>query len=125
MFKLPQYTELKANGIYRYRRRVPPKLKEIVGKARLYRNLGKTKADVLSNYSKAHTDVEAILTEATITLSLDIEANAQARAEYEKKSERDKVLFPVEQHYGKESAELLSSGIVDDDFYDALLGVTV
>lgn len=124
MFKLPQYTELKANGIYRYRRRVPPKLQEIVGKARLYRNLGKTKADVLSNYSMAHTDVEAILSEATETLSLDIEANAQARVEYAKKSERDKVLFLVEQHYGKESAELLSSGIVDDNFYDALEGLS-
>ena len=47
MFKLPPYTELKANGIYRYRRRVPVALVEAIGKERLYRNLGKTKADVL------------------------------------------------------------------------------
>ena len=124
MFKLPQYTELKANGIYRYRRRVPPKLQEIVGKARLYRNLGKTKADVLSKYSKAHTEIEAILTEATETLSRDIDANEQARAEYEKKSERDKVLFLVEQHYGKEASEMLAVGQVDDGFHDALEGLS-
>ena len=124
MFKPPQYIELKADGIYRYRRRVPPKLQEIVGKARLYRNLGKTKADVLGKYSKVHTEIEAILTEATKTLSLDIEANAQAKAEYEKKSERDKVLFLVEQHYGKEASELLSAGIVDDGFYEALEGLS-
>ena len=123
MFKLPQYTELKANGIYRYRRRVPPKLQEIVGKARLYRNLGKTKADVLSKYSKAHTEIEAILTEATNTLSLDLEEKAQAKAEYAKKSERDKVLQLVQEHYGKEASELLSAGVVDENFEHALMGL--
>ena len=60
MFKLPPYTELKANGIYRYRRRVPVALVEAIGKERLYRNLGKTKADVLNNYSKVHSEVEAL-----------------------------------------------------------------
>ena len=60
MFKLPPYTELKANGIYRYRRRVPVALVEALGKERLYRKLGKTEADVLNNYSKVHSEVEAL-----------------------------------------------------------------
>lgn len=40
---LPLYTERKADGIYRYRRRVPKNLVERVGKGYLYRNLGRTK----------------------------------------------------------------------------------
>ena len=35
----PLYTERKADGIYRYRRRVPKNLVERVGKGYLYRNL--------------------------------------------------------------------------------------
>ena len=55
IFKLPPYTELKANGIYRYRRRVPVALVGAIGKERLYRNLGKTKADVLNNSNISRT----------------------------------------------------------------------
>ena len=40
--KLPLYTERKADGIYRYRRRVPKNLVERIGKGYLYRNLGRT-----------------------------------------------------------------------------------
>jgi hypothetical protein len=64
MFKLPPYSELKANGIYRYRRRVPVALVEALGEKRLYRNLGKNKADVLNNYYKAHSEVEALFQKA-------------------------------------------------------------
>ena len=58
---LPLYTERKADGIYRYRRRVPKNLVERVGKGYLYRNLGRTKKDVVGNWPEAHSDVEAIL----------------------------------------------------------------
>ena len=58
---LPLYTERKADGIYRYRRRVPKNLVERVGKGYLYRNLGRTKKDVVGNWPEAHADVEAIL----------------------------------------------------------------
>ena len=124
MFKLPPYTELKADGIYRYRRRVAPKLQPQIGKGFLYRNLGKTKADVLNNYSRVHSEIEALFQEARDTLALEQEMSAKAKAEYEKKSERDKVLFLVEQHYGKEASEMLSAGIVDDGFYEALEGLS-
>lgn len=53
--KLPLYTERKAEGIYRYRRRVPKNLVERVGKGYLYRNLGRTKKDVVGNWPDAWT----------------------------------------------------------------------
>ena len=123
MFNLPPYTELKADGIYRYRRRVAPKLQELVGKARLYRNLGKTKADVLNNYSRVHSEVEGILSQAQDTLNQQQETSAQARADYAKKSERDKVLHLVHEHYGKEASEMLAIGQVDENFEHALMGL--
>ena len=123
MFNLPPYTELKFTGIYRYRRRVPPKLQGLVGKARLYRNLGKTKAEVLNNYSRAHSEVELILSEAKVTLTLDVEARRKSIADYAKKSERDKVLHLVETHYGKEASEMLAIGQVDENFEGALMGL--
>jgi integrase len=123
MFKLPPYTELKADGIYRYRRRVAPKLQPQIGKGFLYRNLGKTKADVLNNYSRVHSEIEALFQEARDTLILQKETSAQARADYAKKSERDKVLHLVEEHYGKEASEMLAVGQVDDNFEHALEGL--
>ena len=42
ILNLPLYTERKADGIYRYRRRVPKALRGRVGKGYLYRNLGRT-----------------------------------------------------------------------------------
>ena len=125
MFKLPPYVEKKStDGIYRYRRRIPAKLVEIVGKVRFYRNLGRGKDDIVSKWTTVHREYEALIAQAKVTLALQQEMSAEAKAEYEKKSERDKVLFLVEQHYGKESAELLSAGIVDDGFYEALDGLS-
>ena len=116
MFKLPPYTELKANGIYRYRRRVPVALVEALGKERLYRNLGKTKADVLNNYSKVHSEVEALFQQA--------ETNTLKEKEvFAKKDERERVLHLVEKHYGKEASQLLALGQVDDNLELALEGL--
>ena len=56
--KLPPYTERKADGIYRYRRRVPAKVVEAVGKGYLYRNLGNTKEAILANWSGAHEEID-------------------------------------------------------------------
>ncbi len=47
ILNLPLYTERKADGIYRYRRRVPKLLVSRIGKGYLYRNLGKTKQEVV------------------------------------------------------------------------------
>jgi integrase len=116
MFKLPPYTELKADGHYRYRRRVPAKLVKEVGKARLYRNLGKTKEEVLNNWSDAHKEIEALF--AGVKNNQTVEAEVFA-----KKGEREKVLHLVEKHYGKEASEMLALGVVDDNLEHALMGL--
>ena len=124
MFKLPPYVEKKStDGIYRYRRRIPAKLVEIVGKVRFYRNLGRGKDDIVSKWTTVHREYEALIAQAKDTLALQQEMSAKAKAEYEKKSERDKVLFLVEQHFGKEASEMLAVGQVDDDLYEALEGL--
>ena len=113
MFKLPPYTELKADGHYRYRRRVPANLVKELGKARLYRNLGKTKDAVLANWSEAHKEVEALFNNTA--------KEAQREQEvFAKKDEREKVLHLVEKHYGKEASEMLAIGVVDENFEYAL-----
>ena len=53
ILKLPLYTERKADGIYRYRRRVPKPLVSRIGKGYLYRNLGKTKQEVVGKWPSA------------------------------------------------------------------------
>ncbi len=64
ILNLPLYTERKADGIYRYRRRVPKPLVPRIGKGYLYRNLGKTKQEVVGKWPSAHAEIEEILTSA-------------------------------------------------------------
>ena len=116
MFKLPPYTELKADGIYRYRRRVPVKAVKELGKGFLYRNLGKTKDEVLANWSEAHKEVEGLFEQAKQGAKIEAQVFA-------KKDEREKVLHLVEKHYGKEASEMLSAGVVDDNLEHALMGL--
>ena len=77
LIKLPPYTERKADGIYRYRRRVPAKVVEAVGKGYLYRNLGKTKEAVLASWSSAHEEVEALLKSAKSNTKIEAEVFAK------------------------------------------------
>jgi integrase len=116
MFKLPPYTELKADGIYRYRRRVPVKAVKELGKGFLYRNLGKTKDEVLANWSEAHKEVEGLFEQAKQGAKIEAQVFA-------KKDEREKVLHLVEKHYGKEASQMLSAGVVDDNLEHALMGL--
>ena len=58
--KLPPFTEIKADGHFRYRRRVPKKLVALLGKERLYRNLGKTYDSALRNWPAAHQEIESL-----------------------------------------------------------------
>ena len=64
ILNLPLYTERKAAGIYRYRRRVPKPLVPRIGKGYLYRNLGKTKQEVVGKWQSAHAEIEEILISA-------------------------------------------------------------
>ena len=116
MFKLPPYTELKADGIYRYRRRVPVKAIKELGKGFLYRNLGKTKEEVLANWSGAHQEVEGLFEQAKQGAKIEAQVFAN-------KDEREKVLHLVQKNYGKEASQLLSAGVVDDNLEHALMGL--
>jgi integrase len=116
MFKLPPYTELKADGHYRYRRRVPVKAVKELGKGFLYRNLGKTKDEVMANWSDAHKEVEGLFEQAKQGAKIEAEVFA-------KKDEREKVLYLVQKHYGKEASEMLSAGVVDENLEHALMGL--
>ena len=58
---LPLYTERKADGIYRYRRRVPKALVGRIGKGYLYRNLGRRKDDVTRAWPEADAEIERII----------------------------------------------------------------
>jgi hypothetical protein len=113
---LPLYTERKADGIYRYRRRVPKNLVERIGKGYLYRNLGRTKKDVVGNWPEAHAEVEAILDGA--------QASAEKSAELiKRKDHRATILHLVEEEYGKEAAQRLEVGAVDDNLEYALMAL--
>ena len=85
---LPLYTERKADGIYRYRRRVPKNLVERIGKGYLYRNLGRTKRDVVGNWPEAHAEVEAILdgTQASAEKSAELIKRKDHRATVRRQS---------------------------------------
>ena len=113
---LPLYTERKADGIYRYRRRVPKNLVERIGKGYLYRNLGRTKKDVVVNWPDAHAEVEAILHGA--------QASAEKSADLiRRKDHRATILHLVEEEYGKEAAQRLEVGAVDDNLEYALMAL--
>ena len=113
---LPLYTERKADGIYRYRRRVPKALVGHVGKGYLYRNLGRRKEDVARAWPESHADVERII-------ALAQEGVDKASELLKRKYHRAMVLHLVEEHYGKDAAELLEAGKVDDNLDFALMGL--
>ena len=111
---LPLYTERKADGIYRYRRRVPKALVGRVGKGYLYRNLGRRKDDVARAWPEAHAEIERII-------ALAQEGADKAGELLKRKDHRSMVLHLVEEHFGKEAAELLDAGKVDDNLDFALV----
>jgi hypothetical protein len=114
ILNLPLYTERKADGIYRYRRRVPKPLVPRIGKGYLYRNLGKTKQEVVGKWPSAHAEIEEILTSA-------IEGESKAQELIRKKDHRATILHLVTQEYGTEAAQRLEVGAVDDTLEFALM----
>ena len=81
ILNLPLDTERKADGIYRYSRRVPKPLNSRIGKGYLYCNLGKTKQEVVWKWPSAHAEIEEILTCA-------IEGDSKAKGLFRKKDRR-------------------------------------
>ncbi|TPL45434.1 site-specific integrase [Mesorhizobium sp. B2-4-6] len=62
---LPYVHQPSGKAHYRYRRKVPPFLRPVLGKAWIILPLGRTPAEVLRHYGKAHTQAEAELKAAT------------------------------------------------------------
>ena len=114
MQNLPLYTERKADGIYRYRRRVPKNLADRIGKGYLYRNLGRTKKEVVEKWSAAHSEIEKILNGAKESIENSAEMLKQ-------NDHRSLILHLVKEEYGEEAAQRLKVGAVDDNLEYALM----
>ena len=85
-----------------------------IDKGYLYRNLGKTKQKVVGKLPSAHAEIEEILTSA-------IEVESKAQELIRKKDHRATILYLVEEEYGKEAAQRLEVGAVDDNLEFALM----
>jgi len=60
MAKLPPYVFRRTNGSYRYKRNVPKKLRPLIGKDTLYRQLGDSYAEAMQNLPKVHAQIEQL-----------------------------------------------------------------
>ena len=60
MAKLPPYVFRRPNGSYRYKRNVPKKLRPLIGKDTLYRQLGDSYAEAMQNLPKVHAQIEQL-----------------------------------------------------------------
>ena len=60
MPKLPSYVFRRANGSYRYKRNVPKKLRGLIGKDTLYRQLGDSYAKAMRTLPQVHSEVEKL-----------------------------------------------------------------
>ena len=89
---------------------MPKTLVERVGKGYLYRNLGRTKKEVFGRWSEAHAEVEAILLGAEKSVEL-----------LRRRDHRATILHLVEEEYGKEAAQRLEVGALDDNLEFALM----
>ena len=54
MPKLPAYVFRRSNGSYRYKRNVPKKLRQLIGKDTLYRQLGESYSEAMKVLPKVH-----------------------------------------------------------------------
>ena len=68
--KLPRYVFRRANGSFRYKRNVPERLRPLIGKATLYRQLGDSYREAMQALPLVHARIEALLND---------EANKSAR----------------------------------------------
>ena len=60
MPKLPAYVFRRSNGSYRYKRNVPKKLRHLIGKDTLYRQLGESYAEAMKVLPKVHSEIEQL-----------------------------------------------------------------
>ena len=60
MPKLPAYVFRRQNGSYRYKRNVPKKLRPLIGKDTLYRQLGESYSEAMTALPKVHLEIEQL-----------------------------------------------------------------
>ena len=60
MPKLPAYVFRRQNGSYRYKRNVPKKLRPLIGKDTLYRQLGESYSEAMNALPKVHLEIEQL-----------------------------------------------------------------
>ena len=60
MPKLPAYVFRRQNGSYRYKRNVPKKLRPLIGKDTLYRQLGESYSEAMNALPKVHSEIEQL-----------------------------------------------------------------
>ena len=60
MPKLPAYVFRRQNGSYRYKRNVPKKLRPLIGKDTLYRQLGDSYSEAMNALPKVHLEIEQL-----------------------------------------------------------------
>ena len=94
MPKLPAYVFRRQNGSYRYKRNVPKKLRPLIGKDTLYRQLGESYSEAMKVLPKVHLEIEQLFA-AEETMPANERALAFIRAAL-----------------GEEVAELVSAGQV-------------
>lgn len=100
--KLPKYVRQRSWGAYQYKRNVPKHLIQRVGKSTLYHSLGDTYAQMIINLPVVHKAVETFL------------------QRLEGETPADRTLALVEATYGREAAEQLEAGEVDENLDHAL-----
>ena len=60
MLKLPAYVFRRQNGSYRNKRNVPKKLRHLIGKDTLYRQLGESYSEAMNALPKVHFEIEQL-----------------------------------------------------------------
>ena len=100
--KLPKYVFQRQWGSYQYKRNVPNRLKTHVGKATLYRFLGKSYDEMIVNLPVVHREIEEIFNK------LDGETS------------RDRTVALVEANFGKRAAQMLEADDVDENLEMAM-----
>jgi len=68
--RLPRYVFRRSNGSFRYKRNVPERLRPLIGKATLYRQLGDSYREAMQALPLVHARIEALL---------NVEADKSAR----------------------------------------------
>ena len=71
MPKLPAYVFRRQNGSYRYKRNVPKKLRPLIGKDTLYRQLGESYSEAMNALPKVHLEMQ-ILTKLLPTFPIPV-----------------------------------------------------